>query len=127
MLQELLERHGIIVLRVVRTVNQSHRSTARSLNDRLPSIRIGLQFHKVSPSEFVPSGRIVTEPFAQLRAGPCIFEPTCQGKRILPHSARPQPLNQQSGSVRLVCRIINTFDVDHESPFSANSTSTFPE
>ncbi len=63
LLQKLLQCHRIVVLGIVRAVNQGYRPMANSLEDRLPSIGISLKFVKVAAPKFIPFRWIVTELF----------------------------------------------------------------
>ena len=53
---------------VMSTVKQRHRALVCGLQDWSQSIPMMLQFCEVPPAEFIPTLRIVMEPFAQLQA-----------------------------------------------------------
>ena len=73
-----MKRHGIIVLLVMRTVDQSHGTATCGLRDWAPDAGIRLQFRKVAFPKFIPFGGVVTEPFTQRRARAGFFEPSVE-------------------------------------------------
>src|SRR5262245_45652200 len=78
-LNVFLQRDGVVVLRVMRTIEQRYCTVTGGFADRSPGLRCLVDFGRVSAPEFRPLLGIVTEPSAKFGAG---------------SSSRPKPLNQ---------------------------------
>src|ERR1039458_3691879 len=75
LVQEFLQRNSIIVLRIMRTVDQRDVAEACSFRDGPPRTWISFEFDKVTPAELVPTHRIVVKPFPQTGAWGRILQP----------------------------------------------------
>src|SRR5690606_5965057 len=58
----------------------------------------------------VPALRLVIEPLAQLGAGGDGFEPEIDGGILARQAARPEPIDQHAGAVRLVGGLVDALD-----------------
>src|SRR5262249_50080332 len=65
-----------------------------------------------APELLVPLGP-VAEPFSKLGARRNLLEPAVHGERFLPHSSRPQTLDQESLAVCRLGRLVCALDPDH--------------
>src|SRR6516225_4552193 len=109
----LLQGHGIIVLRVVRAVEQSYGAVPRGVANRRPSVRCPAKLRKVPAAEFLPFSGFVAEPLPQLGAWSGIFQPAVDSQRGLFHAAGPKPFNEIAYPVIGVLLLINSFQLDH--------------
>ncbi len=93
---------------------------ARRINHRFKYPGVRIELLSVTPAEFSPAGRIMSEPAAQGRAGRCIPEPTAvEFQRLLPHPARPQAFDKETDRSRGRQRasgltvVVDAPDLDH--------------
>lgn len=62
--KKLLQRDRIVMLSIMGAVHERHPASPGLCQERLPGIRMFLQFAKVTLSELAPFCRIVLKPFA---------------------------------------------------------------
>src|ERR1039458_373724 len=75
LVQEFLQRNSIIVLRIMRAVDQRDVAETCSFRDGKPRSGTFFEFGKVTPTELIPPRRIVVKPFPQTGAWGCILQP----------------------------------------------------
>lgn len=73
--QIVLERHRVVVLLVMGTVDERHRAAPGGGHDRPPSLRLRVELPEVPPAEPGPPLRIMAEPLPQFGAGSHVLEP----------------------------------------------------
>src|ERR1039458_145246 len=73
--QEFLQRDSVVVLRIMRTVDQSHRAVTCCVQEWMPRIWIFFELDEVTPAELIPLRRIVVKPFPKSSAWSGIFQP----------------------------------------------------
>src|SRR5947209_7084881 len=91
----LAEDYRLVVLGVLRPVEQRDVALLRGLHQRAPRLRPGVEFGGVPAAELLPPLRVVAEPAAQLVAGGDILEPAVEPEPLLVHPARPQPVDEE--------------------------------
>ena len=64
-LQKGFQGDGVVMLRVFGSEQECDFAITRRLQDRLPGLRVGLQFGGVLALELFPPGRVMVEPLAQ--------------------------------------------------------------
>ena len=74
----MIQGNGVVVLGVVRAVQQSHRILTRGLKDGLPCSGGAIEFGKIPATELLPLLRVVTEPLSQFGAWRDILEPAIE-------------------------------------------------
>jgi hypothetical protein len=112
-LKKFKERHGVIVLGIVRAVDERYRPGMRCVKDGLPRLWIGSQFLKIPAPELIPFRRIVTEPFSKLGARSHVFHPPLDFERSLFYAPGPQALDQESDAVTGFGRLVSTLQMHH--------------
>ena len=75
--QELLQRNGIVVLRIMAAVDQRDSAATCCFQHGKPRSRFFFEFDEVTPTELIPQGGIVIKPFPQVYARGCIFQAQC--------------------------------------------------
>src|SRR5215813_9605790 len=98
-LHVFLQREGVVVLGIMRTVEERYRAVTRGLANRSPNLRSPVELRKVFAPKFRPLPGIVTEPLAQTGAGTAILAPALDMQRLLFHSPRPEPFHQIAHSI----------------------------
>jgi hypothetical protein len=73
--QKLLQRNGIVVLRIMAAVDQRDIAATCCFQHGKPRSWIFLEFGKVTPAELIPPRRIVMKPFPKIGAWSSIFQP----------------------------------------------------
>src|SRR5665213_4415820 len=74
-IEHLLQHQRLVVLLVLRAVYQSDRSLFALLFQQVDSLLVRAQFLPIPHLEFLPPGRVVSEPLAQFRGRRDVFEP----------------------------------------------------
>jgi len=75
LLEVFLQGNSVVVLGVVRAVQQSHRVLTGGLEDWLPGSGRAIEFGEIPAPELLPLLGVVTEPFSQFGAWRGILEP----------------------------------------------------
>src|SRR5437763_7557313 len=70
------------------------------------------ELHNISLAKFVPTGRIVPKPFSELGAWREFLHPMINAGVRLLHTARPQPVNQDSGAIFGGGALVRPFQFD---------------
>ena len=78
LIEVLLQGNGVVVLGVVRAVQESHVILTGGLKDRLPGFGRATKLDEIFTAELLPLLRVVTEPLSQFGTGRGIFEPAIQ-------------------------------------------------
>jgi hypothetical protein len=73
--QELLQRDGIVVRRIMAAVDQRDIAAPRGFQNRKPRSWLFLEFGKVTPAEFIPPRRMVMKPFPKIGTWGYLFQP----------------------------------------------------
>src|SRR5256885_5644780 len=107
------EGNCVIVLAIVRAVDQRHSSLTRCRQERPPDLFVCVQVPKVTSLEFFPSRRIVMEPFSKSSTGRHFLRPLLQLSRGLRHSARPQTFHENTLAVIWSCGFIDALQNNH--------------
>ena len=105
--------HGIVVLNVMRTVEQGDVLLSCHIQEGAPGFAIGLQLSIVTPTKLLPFGRVMPEPASQCITGGYIFQPSIHLEVFFLHTARPEAIHKEAGPVVRLKRIIYTFDSYH--------------
>src|SRR5665213_387981 len=74
-IEHLLQHQRFVVLLVLRAVYQSDRSLFALLFQQVDSLLVRAQFLPIPHLEFLPPGRVVSEPLAQFRGRRDVFQP----------------------------------------------------
>jgi hypothetical protein len=110
---------------VVRAVEKRHRATLGILEDRFPRARVRIELRPVPLTKLLPPLDSMTEPRSQRCAGRDFLHPSVDPERILPHPARPQPLDEDATTIRTRRRLVRPLDPDHarRPPFACLASS----
>jgi len=107
------QRDRVVVLGVMRAVEQGRVPRSMRLDDGRPGIRPGIELGGIALAEFLPAGGIVAKPATERRAWRSIFQPGIEDECILTDAARPESLHQEASAVPLIDRFIHAFERDH--------------
>lgn len=110
--QDLPENNGIVVRLVVSRVNKCHRTFEGQVAQSIKFFAMHLDLRGISPAELLPTGGIMSEPFSQLRAWCQLLHPIIDCGIGLPHSTRPQPVNQDTLAVTVRRSLICAFQFE---------------
>jgi hypothetical protein len=88
-LQKLFESGSIIVLGIVRAVDERNSSVAGRLENWLPAFGFGRELLKITAAKLVPFGGIVIGPFPQFGTWSHVFKPVIDLERSLLYSSGP--------------------------------------
>lgn len=76
-----------------------------------------LELRAITPLEFLPARRIMPEPLPQLIGGSNLAEPEVELERLLPDSARPDSVNQNSLAGSFSFGAVDALELDfHDRP-----------
>src|SRR5680860_225785 len=111
LLQEGLERHGVVALCVLRGVEQRHPALARTRKQVPPKRLMGGELLAVARLKLRPARGIVTEPAPQLVTRRDIFKPEVDARAIALKTTRPQAIDQHAITVFGRGRIVRAFEL----------------
>src|SRR5262249_10462750 len=109
----LFQRDSVVVLSIVRAIEQCYRASPGGGADRSPGVRSPIQFGKVPASKLRPFLRIMTEPFPQFGTGSGILQPTVDVQRLLFYPSRPKSLDEVAHSVVGSFVFVHPFELNH--------------
>lgn len=121
--KEIPEHDGVVMCVVMRGIDERDRSILRELSQPLEFGGMPLDFRPVAPLKFRPTFGGMAEPFAQRRARSNRLHPFIDRGIRLPHSAWPQPVYKDSGSVFGNGRLVGPLDLDAVRALPANGFS----
>ena len=111
--QVLLQGYRVVVLSVVRAVDQGDSAAPRCRHDRSPRFRSRIELIEVALTEGAPLARIVTEPLSQRRARSDFLQPRMSPELRLGNPTRPQSFDQESSAIGARSWIVDAFQCDH--------------
>ena len=113
-LKKLAQRDRFVVLLVPGTVKQCDGTLPcqRKQFMKLLLTLGSLKLRVVTPLEFLPAPWIMPEPLAQLIGGSKLAEPEVKLESVLPDSARPESVNQDSLSASVGSGGVDAFELD---------------
>src|SRR5215472_18199841 len=97
--QEPFQGQRTVVLLVPCRVDQGDGALVTFLLQQLDGLLFLFQFFPVALLELLPLGRVMAEPFAQLRARGYLLQPQVHRRALLGQAARPQPSHQDSQAI----------------------------
>src|ERR1035441_8607819 len=97
--QIFLQRRGVVMFRIVRTVDECDAAMTCGAANRGARLRMAVQLCKIAFLELGPLFRVVREPLAKLSAGRHILEPVIKAQIGFLNSTRPESLHQEADSV----------------------------
>lgn len=97
--QNLSQDDGIVVGLVMSRVDERDRAVSYQVAEPVELIAMRVDFRRISPTEFVPAGGIVSEPFPKLGAWREFFHPAVDAGIDLLDPARPKPVNQHPRAI----------------------------
>src|SRR6266571_1723291 len=95
----LLQRHGVVVLSILRGKEQCDGMLSGFLRQFLDSFTLIIQFGRILLFELLPTDRIVSEPFAQPSARREILEPFADPRFRLFEPAWPDAVNEHAPAI----------------------------
>src|SRR6516165_6138639 len=98
-LQKPFQGQRTVVLLVPCRVDQGDGALLNFLLQQLDGLLFLFQFFPVALLELLPLGRVMAEPFAQLRARGYLLQPQVHRRTLLGQAARPQPFHQDSQAI----------------------------
>jgi len=113
-LKKLAQRDRFVVLLVPGTVKQCD-GTLPCQGKQFMKLLLTLGSSKlrvVTPLEFLPAPWIMPEPLAQLIGGGKLAEPEVKLESVLPDSARPESVNQDTLSASVGSGPVHAFELD---------------
>src|SRR5438445_1443372 len=72
-----------------------------------------LELVEISMAEFLPSPRVMPEPFPQRSTWPKLFQPGVNAKRGFFNSTGPEPLDKETLAIFRGCLVVNTLELNH--------------
>src|SRR5215213_2137016 len=117
---------SVVVLGVAGGVQQEHVTGAGGVEERRPRFSGPVKFARVPAPEFFPPTRIVTEPATQLITRSGISRPTREGEGGLGDPARPDPVDEPTGSGILIAELVDADRSDRNSIQPKSLTSALP-
>ena len=117
---------SVVVLGVAGGVQQEHVTGAGGVEERPPRFPGPVKFARVPAPEFFPPTRIVTEAAKQLITGSGISRPTCEGEGGLGDPARPDPVDEPTGSGILIAELVEADRSDRNSIQPKRLTGALP-
>ena len=105
-----------VMLGVTRAVYERHRSLARDGNQVLDRRLMVPQFRDVSPPEFRPFSRIMSEPPSEFSAGCYLLHPFGERQFALAYAAWPETLDEEACAVGSRGWFICSLQLDHVDP-----------
>ena len=117
--EDRLEDGGFVVLLVFRPEQKRYRTVFTfPFQDQNRSAVI-LQLFAVSLLKFNPSSFIMSEPFPELSAWRNVLQPQVHARLLFTQTARPKPINENSFSILLASRLVDSFDVNAHVVYSS--------
>src|SRR5215510_7180742 len=92
--QPVAQHDRLVVLGVLRVVEQHDRPVAQSVQRQLCRVGPRVELGAVALAEPVPALGIVAEPAAELGARRHVLQPAVDVERVLAYATRPQPIHQ---------------------------------
>lgn len=117
------QRDCVVVICIACGEHERDVSFARRVHQWLPCLWFLVQFSKVTLLKLFPPGRIVSKPFPQRTAWRNGFSPAFHLQSFFRHSARPQIIDEKSGSIVFPGGFINAFDENHIFPPTENGVN----
>ena len=113
-LEKLLQRHSIVVLRVVGAVKERHSSVVRRFENRRKTIFAMLQLREIPPAKFIPALGVMMKPFAQLRAWRHVFQPLSIRQRRFGDTSRPQAFYEKTRTIPFISLIVDALQLQRD-------------
>jgi hypothetical protein len=107
-LQVLLESDGLVMSRVLRTVDQGDSTPRGCIPEWPPCFRPLVQLHEVHPLEFLPPDWIVSEPLAQPSTRGGRSHPGGHPYALLRHASGPDSVHEEPLSISGRAGLIDT-------------------
>src|ERR1035438_7740230 len=114
-IQVFLQRNGVVMFCVVRTVDEDDPAMACGTANLLACLRMAVQLGKIA-LELGPLFEVVREPPAKRSAGRHILEPGIKPQIGFLDTTRPEPLHQKPNAVFRRRLVINAFQSEHFTP-----------
>src|SRR5690348_5258052 len=109
----MFQSHRVVVLRVMRAVEQRDRAALGGLYNRLPGLRPRIEFGEILPLKVLPFFRVVSKPFPQFSTRTGFLFPPIGPKIGFADSSWPQPLYEKAHSIVWPGLVIHAFQVNH--------------
>ena len=110
--QIIAQNNRLIVLGVSRTIKERHGFFPCSVQYRLPTGGIGIQFVFVALVEFVPTLRVMPEPVAKRIARRNVLEPAVEAQRFLPDTPQPEAVDKEMHISFIASVSIDALNID---------------
>src|SRR6266568_4984301 len=108
-----LQRHGIVVLRVVGAVDERHPSPPGQFDQLAHCLTVHSELGAVATLELSPLPGIVTEPAAQPGARSELPKPPVQLELPFRHPPRPESLDQETQPIAPAWVFVHALELDH--------------
>jgi hypothetical protein len=106
-LQEPHQGQRAVVFLVPRRVDQGDGALLALLLQQPDGLLFLCPFFPVTLLELVSLGRVMAEPFTQLRARGYLLQPQVHGSAFLAHAARPQSVHQDSRQTCIILLLLS--------------------
>src|SRR5690242_16111055 len=97
----------------MRAVDQRDPSVFGGSLNWFAGLGVFLQLVEIPTAEFLPSLRVMPEPFPQRGAWTDLFQPGVNAQRRFLNATRPEPLDEETLSIFRSCLVVDTLELNH--------------
>src|SRR4029077_12738072 len=111
--QKFSQGHRIIVFRIMRTVDERDPPVFSVSLNWLAGFSFFLELVEISMAEFLPSSRVMPEPFPQRSTWSKLLQPGVNAQGGFFNSTGPEPLDKETLAIFRGCLFVNTLELNH--------------